>query len=160
MPCTSPARSHARCADPAAAWLLSSRRIATPRQAIIVRAQTVETPEAAPTRGPGTADDAAPLPRGSTAQLRNLPHHCNTPLRPTMHSACTEELNGKDLRPNQLFQSALPPRKGRATRVDSIAEGLWTFTQPFPIPMVGDPDLRMTVATLGDGTLLVGDEHA
>jgi len=40
--------------------------------------------------------------------------------------------------------------------VDSIAEGLWTFTQPFPIPMVGDPDLRMTVATLGDGTLLVG----
>ena len=69
-------------------------------------------------------------------------------------------MNGKDLRPDQLFPSALPPRKGRATRVESIAEGLWTFTQPFPIPMVGDPDLRMTVATLGDGSLLVGAERA
>jgi hypothetical protein len=69
--------------------------------------------------------------------------------------AIAEELNGKDLRPNQLFQSALPPRKGRATRIETVTDGLWTFTQPFPIPLVGDPDLRMTVATLGDGTLLV-----
>ncbi len=80
----------------------------------------------------------------------------STTLRSATRRARAEELNGKDLRPDQLFRSALPPRKGRATRVDSIAEGLWTFTQPFPIPMVGDPDLRMTVATLGDGTLLVG----
>lgn len=61
-----------------------------------------------------------------------------------------------ELRADQLFDSVLPPSKGRATRVDQYREGLWAFTQPLPIPLVGDPDLRMTVARLLDGSLWVG----
>ena len=62
---------------------------------------------------------------------------------------------GEHLRQDQLFDSALPPRKGRATRIAQYRDGLWAFTQPLPIPLVGDPDLRMTVARLSDDTLLV-----
>ena len=39
--------------------------------------------------------------------------------------------------------------------MEQYREGLWAFTQPLPIPLVGDPDLRMTVARLQDGSLWV-----
>lgn len=77
----------------------------------------------------------------------------------TSHCHSTEGGDSKaerELRADQLFDSALPPFKGRATRVDEYREGLWAFTQPLPIPLVGDPDLRMTVARLQDGSLWVG----
>jgi hypothetical protein len=68
---------------------------------------------------------------------------------------------GTDPRPqnSRKFWSLLPPVFQRATLIEQYA-GVWAFTQPLAIPLVGDPLLRMVVAKLRDGSLWVSPRRS
>lgn len=60
------------------------------------------------------------------------------------------------------FLSLFPPFFGRTTQVEQYAPGLYGLVQPLALTEGGgfDVRLRMTVAKLRDGSLLVGGRWA
>jgi hypothetical protein len=55
----------------------------------------------------------------------------------------------------QRYLSLLPPFLSRPTRLEEHGPGLWALVQPLPIPGQFDVRVRMTIARLDDGSLLV-----